>query len=348
MVIQFNAQNTNRPVTGPGNQADDPGNRGASLKNGSMFAGNTNLPSMTDQKRDSARKQAMKIVSDAYDGERKLDATMQGIRDKVSALKEENHGYMKEIQANEERISELADMYGIDPESEEQKDLELLHKRSMAENKLETEPFTKEDMERLAQLDRQGLTEYQERALEIYKMNDTMQHSINDNNALIKGNNAAIENMKIERLKTDPIGEAMEAAEDIMDAASEEIKAMIVKDSMEHIEEKAEEEKEKAEERAEQKEEEEEKLQAAKERKEELDELVEKAKENNEEAWPESERAKKAGKTIIENASDMAQLSEQAASSVPQDQVNAEIQNILNKLNLLPEDIKGAKVDDML
>ena len=128
MVIQFNSQNANRPVTGSGNQADNPRNREASLKNGSMFAGNTNLVSMTDQKRDSARKQAMKIVSDAFSGERKLDATMQGIRDKVSALKEENHGYMKEIRANEERIFELADMYGIDPESEEQKDLKLLHK----------------------------------------------------------------------------------------------------------------------------------------------------------------------------------------------------------------------------
>ncbi|HAG69134.1 MAG TPA: hypothetical protein DCL38_04085 [Lachnospiraceae bacterium] len=348
MVIQFNTQNMNRAVSKSGNLADISGNRESSLKSGSMFAGNTNLPSMIDQKRDSARKQAMKIVSDAFSGERKLDATMQGIRDKVSALKEENYGYTKEIQANEERISELADMYGIDPESEEQKDLELLHKRSMAENKLETEPFTKEEMERLAELDKQGLTEYQERALEIYKMNDTMQHSINDNNALIEGNNAAIENMKIERLKTNPIGEAMDAAEDIMDAASDEIKSMIVKDSMQHIEEKAEEEKEKAEERAEQKEEEEEKLEAAKERKEELDELVEKAKENNEEVWPESERAKKASKNIIENASDMAQLSEQATASVPQDQVNTEIQNILNKLSLLPEDIKGVKVDDLL
>ena len=348
MVIQFNTQNMNRAVSKSGNQADISGNRESSLKSGSMFAGNTNLPSMIDQKRDSARKQAMKIVSDAFSGERKLDATMQGIRDKVSALKEENYGYTKEIQANEERISELADMYGIDPESEEQKDLELLHKRSMAENKLETEPFTKEEMERLAELDKQGLTEYQERALEIYKMNDTMQHSINDNNALIEGNNAAIENMKIERLKTNPIGEAMDAAEDIMDATSDEIKSMIVKDSMQHIEEKAEEEKEKAEERAEQKEEEEEKLEAAKERKEELDELVEKAKENNEQAEMESERAKKASKNIIENASDMAQLSEQATASVPQDQVNTEIQNILNKLSLLPEDIKGVKVDDLL
>ena len=348
MVIQFNTQNMNRAVSKSGNQADISGNRESSLKSGSMFAGNTNLPSMIDQKRDSARKQAMKIVSDAFSGERKLDGTMQGIRDKVSALKEENYGYTKEIQANEERISELADMYGIDPESEEQKDLELLHKRSMAENKLETEPFTKEEMERLAELDKKGLTEYQERALEIYKMNDTMQHSINDNNALIEGNNAAIENMKIERLKTNPIGEAMDAAEDIMDAASDEIKSMIVKDSMQHIEEKAEEEKEKAEERAEQKEEEEEKLEAAKERKEELDELVEKAKENNEQAELESERAKKASKNIIENASDMAQLSEQATASVPQDQVNTEIQNILNKLSLLPEDIKGVKVDDLL
>ncbi len=346
MVIQFNTQNMNSSITGSEDQANN--RKGASLKNGSMFAGNTNLPSMIDQKRDSARKQAMKIVSDAFDGERKLDATMQGIRDKVSALKEENYGYTKEIQANEERISELADMYGIDPESEEQKDLELLHKRSMRENKLETEPFTKEDMERLAELDKQGLTEYQERAIEIYKMNDTMQHSINDNNALIEGNNAAIENMKIERLKTDPIGEAMEAAEDIMEAASDEIKSMIVKDSMQHIEEKAEEEKEKAEEKAEQKEEEEEKLEAAKERKEELDELVEKAKENNEQAELESERAKKAGKNIIEKASDMAQLSGHAVASVLQDQVNTEIQNILNKLNLLPEDIKGSKVDDLL
>ena len=62
MVIQFNTQNMNRAVSKSGNQADISGNRESSLKSGSMFAGNTNLPSMIDQKRDSARKQAMKIV----------------------------------------------------------------------------------------------------------------------------------------------------------------------------------------------------------------------------------------------------------------------------------------------
>ncbi|MCR4656079.1 MAG: hypothetical protein K5770_07625 [Lachnospiraceae bacterium] len=348
MVIQFNTQDTNRSAAGSNNQINGPKGRDPSVKNGVMFAGNANLPSMIGQKRDQARKQAMKIVSDAFSGERKLDVTMQGIRDKVSALKEENYGYTKEIRANEERISELADMYGIDPQSEEQKDLELLHRRSMRENALESEPFTKEEKERLAELDRQGLTEYQERALDIYKMNDAMQHSINDNTAMIEGNNSAIANMKIERLKTDPIGDAMDEAGNIMDAASDEIKSMIVKDSMQHIEEKAEEEKEKAEEKAEKKEEEEEKIEAVKERKEELDELIEKAKENNEQTEAEAERAREANKNIIENASDIAELNGQMIAEIPQDKVNNEIQNILNRLNLLPEDLKGAKVDDLL
>ena len=347
MVVQLNSQDMSRALLGINSQTDKNQSGGTGLKNGSMFAGNTNLPSLIDEKRKSAQKQAMKIVSDAFAGERKLDATMQGIRDKVSALKDENFGLTKEIQANEEAIAGLAESYGIDPDSEEQKELELLHRYNMAKNKL-ADPLSLEEKKKAKALEANGLTEYQTRAIELYKLNDAMQKTVNDNNLLIEGNNAAIENMKIERLKTDPVGEATDEKDAIMDALSDEIKGMIVQDARRTQEEKAAEEKEKAEQREEKKEEEEEKLAAVKEREAELAELVENTKESASESEAQTERAKKANKEILEGASDMEELSVGAGIEMPQDQVSSEIQNILNKLKLLPEDIKGTTVDDML
>ena len=324
-TVHLNTQGFAPGVSGgyPGEQVE--AGKGKNKPGNTFFAGDSNITSRTDEVRDRARKQAMKIVSDAFSGEQKLDTQVQNLRDKVSALKSENKELQDQIGSNNERVSELSQMYGIDPEGEEQKELELLHKRSQIKNGVGgDQTLSAEEYKKLSEIDARGLTEYQQRAMDIYTDSDHMQRTIEDNKLAIQGHNAAVSAIGLERLKTDPIGEAMDTADTIMDAASDAIKGMLVQDSMEHIEEKAAEEKDKAEEREAKKEKEEEKLRAKREEK----------KEQEQE--------------IIENGTELKDLANPAGSVDVKNQVDGEIAKLLNEFSLLPEDIKGAAVDDLL
>ena len=86
-------------------------------------------------------------------------------------------------------------------------------------------------------------------------------------------------------------------------------------------------------------------------------EMIEKAKLERAETESEAEKAharreerreSEAISEILDGASDLEQIQSQAGMSAAQGQVNPEIQNILNKLSLLEEDIKGARVDQIL
>ena len=348
MTVHLNTQGMTRGPEGypggsveAGKEKNKPGN--------TFFAGDSNITSRTDEVRERARKQAMKIVSDAFSGEQKLDDKIQTLRDKVSALQNENKELQDQIGSNNEKVSELSQMYGIDPEGEEQKELELLHKRSQIENGVGGDQrLSAEEFKKLTEIDARGLTEYQQRAMDIYADSDHMQRTMEDNKLAIQGHNAAISAIRNERLKSDPIGEAMDTADTIRDAASDAIKGMLVQDSMEHIEDKAAEEKEKAEERAEKKEEEEEKLEAVKARDEMYEELIDRAKNDPSETELQIKRTEKKDQEIIENGAELKDLTNPAGSADAKNQVEVEITKLLNGLNLLPEDLKGAAVDDFL
>ncbi len=128
----------------------------------------------------------------------------------------------------------------------------------------------------------------------------------------VKAELITIEATKVERLKSSPMAEAQEAAEMVLEAACEEVVDMLMQEAKEHIDEKQEEREEQAEKIAEKKEEEEERLA--------------KVEEEQREAEAVAEQIKKSAT----------------------DEVHKEIEDMLNKLKLLEEDIKGAAVDKML
>ena len=130
--------------------------------------------------------------------------------------------------------------------------------------------------------------------------------------------NAVIRQTKIERLKSNPMGEALDQADAVMEAASDEIMGMLIAEGRDHIDEKQEEEKKQVQEAAEKKQELEEKLEARKEDREEQEQLTQ---------------------DIVEAA----QKLNGGADSVAQAQ--QEIKDMMNKLKLVEDDVKGAAVD---
>lgn len=301
---------------------NDRHNGGAEEKKGrnSIFAGDLSKKfDPVTKKREMARKQVMKIVSDAWAGEQKIDKGIEEIRDKVKEhLKQrsEIEGMIKEV--DEEREA-LKGTYGVVEGSQEEQDLELLEKET------DEVPLTEEEKERLVQIKENGVTEYQQRSLELkeHRKHYEEKLSIVENEAFAEL--ASITSTRIDRLKYQTMVKAQGKAEDIMEAASKEIVGMLRDEAKDHIDEEMEEKKEAAEEKAEKEEEEEEKIEKAKASKEEKEEFSE---------------------GVSEQIEDTSRALTQAESTV--DDVQREIKKLMDELKLLEEDLKGAAVDTIM
>ena len=65
---------------------------------------NLNGESLIAQRQSLAKKQALKVVSDAFKGEKKLDAQMQSIKDEIKRLQEELYEKNANTRENNARI----------------------------------------------------------------------------------------------------------------------------------------------------------------------------------------------------------------------------------------------------
>ena len=253
-----NTTNTNSIGPLSGGSADNNifGNRKAFISFGGSKCGGKSALSPLEEKTRDARKKAMKLVSDAFNGVKEADKMMDDQRDRFKELSDE--------------VSELNSQI-----------------KSMKENAL---PEDASQEERDAY--NESIKEYQKQA----DAAKAEMHAIDQ----------SLRSSKIERLKTDPVGDAFDQADKIMDAAVDAALGEMTSDAMDHIQEDLEEKQEQAE--------------KLKEEKEEREELTEEILES-------TTSEKISGMTVTE----------------AQDQVK----NMLNKLGLIEEEIKGAAIDEL-
>ena len=289
----------------------------------SVFAGEINgIQDNILVKQQKARKEALKVVTDTWSGDKKIDNGLKERRERIKSLQEEVGNAKKELADIARQQEDLQERYGIDADSAEQKDLELLLKSREAGRNPEVS-LTKEERERLAGLAGQELTEYQSRVLELDSYGDYHRAIIAEDEKQIEIENKIIRDTKLERLKKDPMQGAQKQAEAIEEAAGKEILGMLAEEGKEHVDKEQEEKEEQAEE--------------AKEKKEEQEELLAKRKDEREEA-------KKRAEALAESLPTEQLLSLDKI----QEDINREIQNIVDKMKLIEEDIKGAAVDQTL
>lgn len=284
-----------------------------------FFAGDLNQDLFENkllQKKKEAQKKAMKVVGDAFAGDMEIDNDILERRDKIAALEQENEKLQNQINDINKQQDELMEQYGITADSQEQKDLELLRKKDRC-LRGEREEFTKEEYERISQLENEGLTEYQKRQREWDAQKNHFQNDLDKNKEEILIENAIIRGTKLERLKHAPMVKAQKEADAIMDAASKEIIGMIMEEAKDTIDEEAEEEQEKAE-----------KLEEIQEEKE---AFIEKQKEKREET-----------EELLENMP----MKELVHMGQLKDEIKQEIKHIVSEMKLVVEDIKGALVDE--
>lgn len=312
-------------------------------KNGKMsfFAGETNLVNdPVAQKRKEAQKLAMKIVKDAWESDKTIDDSINGrktLYTEMYALREEERKQLSEIEEQEKQLQEA---YGIDSESKEQKDLELMKKQQDFLSGVSSEGLSKDEMKQYASIDKENLTEYQKRALELNAMAGVHKIKIREATRQMKDAMYDIKNISLERLKSDPMVDAKKNAKTIMDAANEEIFSMLVNEAKEFIDEEMEEKKEAAKEKAEEKEEQDEVLEDLKEKQAIQEALIEGTKEAIERAKAE----KKRNDSPDVELTDMMEIAENVTKHATE--AKDALTEIRNSMNLLEADLKGIQVDE--
>lgn len=168
----------------------------------SIFAGSFNLQNNNniELKRKLAQKRAMKIVSDTFASEQKIDGSMDEMRAQQEQLKQETLENKKSIKEIQEQREKLMGDYNVTEESQEHKDLELLRKETSGGK------LSDEEKERLATIHENGLTNYQKDMLELDGQEEVYQRLASQKESAFKSISGSLADMQIERLKKTSYG----------------------------------------------------------------------------------------------------------------------------------------------
>ena len=347
MKIQQNLDVQINPFQNQNNESSVAGAAKAGQKSGnlsSISGANLKGESLIQQRQGLAKKQALKVVSDAFGGEKKLDAQMQSIKDEIKRLQDEINEKTANTIENDAKLKELQEEYGIDPDSKENQDLTRLAFKAN---------YSKEG---LSEEEMSTMSEYQQKALYYVSKNQQNSLDIDRAKSLQAANVQGYSDMKSERNKSQDMLNAQEAAEEIMEASNGETIALLTQEAVDHVDEEQKEREEEAKEAAEKKKEEK-KEEAKKLEKEAMQqEMIENIKEHAAESQGTSADAKRAearreraeANHVDAEGVQKTIISDGASIEDTQNAVNSEIANILNRLSLLSNDVKGSAIDSQL
>ena len=269
-------------------------------------------------KREEAKKKAMKIVGDAFSNEMKMDDNLNSIREKMKSLQKDKNDANQALAELEDGRAALRDLYSVDGNSQEEKDLQLLEKEVRSKFPGSDVNLSQEDKEAISKIKENGLSEYQQRSLEMLGNESPYMTTVFEAESGIAVENQIINATALERLKSNPMADARNQANLVMEEASKEIVGTLFAEAKDHIDEEAKDQEEKA--------------KAEKEKQAELEAQIDASKE-----------AKKEDEKVTEDILDGVQ--EASATVTDVNAAQQEIKDMMNKMKLIEDDIKGAAVD---
>lgn len=281
------------------------------------------------QIRDQAKKKASKIIGDVFASEKKLQQQITDMKEKSLELTDVRKMSMEELKKAEENRSDLMASYNVSEDSDEYRDLELLRRERDAIPNTES-ALTSEEERELARIHEQGISDFQRDMLEQDDISKYYEEKLQSAESGIAGISSSLRQIQIDRLKSHPMLDAQAQAEEVMIQAGKEIMGEFRKEGMDYIEEKLDEVVEKAKEEAEKKEELEEKIEERKEKKEELEEQIQAVKEGVEEKE----------ESIPEPDFDL-----MTSYNDTKNQADKELERLIENLELIMDDLKGAEID---
>ncbi len=305
--------------------------------NSTFFAGalNNNVDPIA-LKKQMAQKKALKVVGDAFAADRKIDKEVADREARIKDLRAENSEARNALKDLDAQMKEIGREYGLGDEGLSEEDWVILKKGK------ETPMFmSDEEKARYQEMDEQGLTgEYYDRCKDIDDLAEFYKNTINENTGMIdsyEAANKAVHKARLDLRKGNPMIAAQEEAEAIMEAARKEIIGMLYDEGKDHIDEEMQEKVEQAQEEKEKKEEEEEKLEAIREDKVEIEKQVDAAREK-------ARENEKRNEELIEALPAEELLRMTSGTS----DFQQELKDIMNRMKLMEEDLKGAAVDATL
>lgn len=214
------------------------GQSARTVKN-AVFGGATKLgEDSVAKRREEARKQAWKVVENAWKNDRSVDDTIQSHRDSYAELENRKKGALAAIDETNQQKEALREQCGVDADSQEQQDLLLLEKEQDYKNGVLDEGLTDEEYDRLAEIHKKPLTGYQKQAMELNNYAAGHKREIRGADYGMTAEKQNVSRIKLERLKTHAMVDAQGAADDIMDAANDEIIGMLVQEVKDQQDEK--------------------------------------------------------------------------------------------------------------
>ena len=271
-------------------------------------------------KLEKARKQAMNFIRDALAGVVNVDKDLASRNDHIkelAAIKSNAECTLDRINSD---LASLREEYGIAPDSIEEKELNFL----VAADKVRAaSPGGQLNAEMQAKVDEvmSHLIDYQKKALPLRLERESETKILSDSERDLMIEEMTVRSTKIERLKSNPMGEAWDNANALMKAAYNDLVSSAFAEAKENIEEELEEKVEEAKEAAD--------------KEEELEERIEDTKEE-----------KKEQEKITEEILDAVQ--KKNIASLDMSEPGSEINELMNKLKLIEFDVKGAVVDEKL
>ena len=289
-----------------------------------------------------AKKHGMLMVSRAFKSEKELDGTIRGIHKDIARLEKDIAAREDEEVKNKAKLKALREEYGVEENSEE--DLALKRLAASVNRGMDIKG---DDLDRL--------TPYQQKALFYMSSSQKNDIAVPLEKERVKANLQGIKDIELERLKTDPVGDAIKQADELESAAYKDAFGMLIGEGIRHIEE----EQEKAAEEAEAKKEEEksEKKEEAKRLAKEArrEQMLENLRDNDSFEITSSEKKYARATRLWSEADAPDEISEATVTALTPTQVaasktdvNSEVTNLLNKLALTTEDIKGAAIDSII
>lgn len=277
-----------------------------------------------DAKRASARKQAMKLIGDAWERDGKALAGIQEMKDSKATIVEEYLDLKSKINDFEKQKEQWREEYGVSADSEEQKDLELLEKYQNNKSGASFDSFSDEEKARLKELADAPLTDYQKKVLELNGVKDALDIELQKKENTLIAMTGSITNAELEMEKNQDMIKSQDAAEELIEAANKDIVGMLVDEAKEHLESVQEEAEKKAEKLKEQKEEREERLEETKERRKEQEKIIHDQIEAN--------------KLELDG-----NVQEQAVDHLAEAQ--KVVEQMMSKNHMVNEDLKGIEID---
>lgn len=194
-----------------------------------------------EQKQGMARNRADKIIRDTWRGDKKLDRELEQLDRYTLELRETIRERMVSIHDAAGQKEELRKIYGISDE-----DMDILNRRGSA--LLGGEPLTEEEEARYEDIAGQGwYREYRQRVRELDTAVAEEWKAIGQAKRKVYTYGKIAKAIHQERLKVHPMLDAQKKAQEVVDAAVEDVLGMAVDDAKEKMDRQQEEREEEAE-----------------------------------------------------------------------------------------------------